>query len=44
MKDFYEGVFYHSSGLEELPILLQFVCINCGYEWEQSYIPGATDV
>uniref|UniRef100_A0A6M3JH17 Uncharacterized protein n=1 Tax=viral metagenome TaxID=1070528 RepID=A0A6M3JH17_9ZZZZ len=43
--DRYEGVFYRTQGLEEIPQVIQpGPCTNCDYEWEQTYIPGITDV
>lgn len=43
--DFYEGVFYRTEGMEQAAFVLEFgPCERCGYEWQQTYIPGATDV
>lgn len=43
-REFFEGVFVESSGLEELPEVLDFDCPICGFEWRQTYIPEVTDV
>ena len=33
-----------TEGLEELPEVLDFICAECGYEWDQKYIIGVTDI